>query len=294
MAYDQFGRIVPDGTPGATPAPPTGAPPIGVGTYYSGDPSNPITQNPNAGFGSRSLAPGTTDQYVLNPNAVNGAPLSTAYAPPGVSAPNPAGSPVDPTFAGSGGAPNALGLNPNSYGAAFNDPGMVTTAYNMNNGIAPNSGTYALNSNYGKNLDVLYGILNGRDIMGASPEDYYNFANNYIQQGATPGGTHISTQDVMAALFSNDPQNPIYQTIYGLDQNGNAPTPDTIVNRFIGVMQQGMANEAPPMVINAMTSMYAQAGDEWKVLVAQGKLPPNMTFTDYLQQKGLGPQLVGG
>ena len=212
--------------------------------------------------------------------------------PPGAPGATGAGNAnVNPLNAGAGGGGNALGLVPNAYGMAMSDPGLLSATYNMQSGQNPNGGTYALNDQYGSNLPYVYAMLNGRNLLGSSPDQYFNFANNYLQQGGTQGGAQISSGQVMQALFSEDPQNPVYNMIYGVDASGNAPTPDKIVSRFVNVMQAGMANSAPPFVIQSMTSLYTQAGKEWEVLKMQGKYQG--TLTQYLREQGLDPASLG-
>ena len=291
MAFDQFGNVVPDGTPGSTAMPPVAAPTPATpasGSYYTGDPGNPLTSDPNAAFGSRTLAPGTTNLMQLNPSA-----LGQGGVPGAASGPSAPAGPLNYGTNMPGTSPLAGQFsNAPFYGAgSAYDPVTLANAYGTAQGINPNSGQTAGLAQQANNLPLIYELLNGSAVMNSN-NSYADFANQYLGQGT---GAGLSTSDFFNAAFSSDQSNPIWQQLHTqVTSSGQAMAlaPADQVNAFVDLMNQGLANTVPPPVLKSMLSMYGQAGSEYIAAMNAGQY--NGSFTDFLQQRGLGPGVFGG
>jgi hypothetical protein len=294
MAFDQFGNVVPDGTPGSSAMPPVAAPTPATptsGSYYTGDPGNPLTSDPNAAFGSRTISPGTNNLMQLNPAALGQGGVPGAAPTPGV--PGVTGGPPATNMGSSTGfgtSPTAGQFGPGASVFDPFDPTHLSIAYSNAHGIGPYRGQQAVVADRASNLPLVYMLLNGNASL--NPQNYTDWADQYMSQS---GGQGMSTADFMNGAFSNDTTNPVFNMLHlkkNADGTSTALSASEQVQAFSQVMQSGLAQTVPPMVLNAMLSMYGQAGNEYIAATQSGQF--NGSYTDFLQQRGLGPGVLGG
>lgn len=200
--------------------------------------------------------------------------------------PNPAGS------GASSSTGSTVGANPFGFENAFDpmmeaNPGALVAAYYAMNGFDPYAGGYANMKQYAQAMPLLNFILGGNK-QGFN--DYFNFAQNYLNQGLQNGG-QPGNDAIWSALFNTDPTNPLYNYIH----DPSKPA-DQQVSNVLSAIRYGLQNTMTPTALNALMSRTNLLGEQYVALKAQnagGANDPG-TFTDFMTANGMGAGFLQG
>jgi hypothetical protein len=119
-----------------------------------------------------------------------------------------------------------------------------------------------------------------------TPENKLAFADSFLSNAATPGGTlnnGFAPTDVLNQIFgqSADPQNPIGSLLYG----ANLENPQAQVSETLKLIQGAMYGRVNDEVLGPYLAMLQREGQDFLVWKTKNPDSDNMTFGAWMNQR---------
>ncbi len=185
-----------------------------------------------------------------------------------------------------GGATSAFGksFTPDSAEMMRNNPDALIAAYFKHRGLGANTGLQAMSQEQnGDRLRLLHMLFGSRDENKLGQiGDYLDYSQGMLGQAMTPGGKYYGSQDILNKLFTKNPDDPIFQRLYGAEL-----TPADQSGRFVDAYATANSATMDPWMLDAQISRLTQLENEWIAASAQGKTG-EMNWADYVKKNGFG------